>query len=73
MKREQYTQLINGDGCEIILDAESSAGAFAVQEVIRELKVLCVTPIPRRPRFPPIQDPGATAFRAPVRASTTRS
>lgn len=35
-------QLINGDGCEIILDAESSAGAFAVQEVIRELKVLCV-------------------------------
>jgi branched-chain amino acid transport system substrate-binding protein len=37
-------QLINGDGCEIILDAESSAGAFAVQEVIRELKVLCGTP-----------------------------
>jgi branched-chain amino acid transport system substrate-binding protein len=35
-------QLINGDGCEIILDAESSAGAFAVQEVIRELKVLCI-------------------------------
>jgi len=35
-------QLINGDGCEIILDAESSASAFAVQEVIRELKVLCI-------------------------------
>ena len=35
-------QLINGEGCEIIIDAESSAGAFAVQEVIRELKVLCV-------------------------------
>jgi len=35
-------QLINGDGCEIIIDAESSAGAFAVQEVIRELKVLCI-------------------------------
>jgi branched-chain amino acid transport system substrate-binding protein len=35
-------QLINGDGCEIIIDAESSAGAFAVQEVIRELKVLCL-------------------------------
>ena len=35
-------QLINSDGCEIILSAESSAGAFAVQEVIRELKVLCL-------------------------------
>jgi branched-chain amino acid transport system substrate-binding protein len=35
-------QLVNGDGCEIILSAESSAGAFAVQEVIRELKVLCL-------------------------------
>ncbi len=35
-------QLINGDGCEIIISAESSAGAFAVQEVIRELKVLCL-------------------------------
>ena len=35
-------QLINSDDCEIILSAESSAGAFAVQEVIRELKVLCL-------------------------------
>jgi branched-chain amino acid transport system substrate-binding protein len=35
-------QLINSDGCEIILDAEASSGAFAVQEVIRELKVLCM-------------------------------
>jgi len=35
-------QLINADGCEIIISAESSAGAFAVQEVIRELKVLCL-------------------------------
>jgi branched-chain amino acid transport system substrate-binding protein len=35
-------QLVNADGCEIILSAESSAGAFAVQEVIRELKVLCI-------------------------------
>jgi branched-chain amino acid transport system substrate-binding protein len=35
-------QLINGEGCEIIVSAESSAGAFAVQEVIRELKVLCI-------------------------------
>ncbi len=35
-------QLINGEGCEIIIDAEASSGAFAVQEVIRELKVLCI-------------------------------
>jgi branched-chain amino acid transport system substrate-binding protein len=34
--------LINSEGCEIIISAESSAGAFAVQEVIRELKVLCI-------------------------------
>ncbi|MEQ1881693.1 MAG: ABC transporter substrate-binding protein, partial [Burkholderiales bacterium] len=34
--------LINGEGCEIIISAESSGGAFAVQEVIRELKVLCI-------------------------------
>jgi branched-chain amino acid transport system substrate-binding protein len=35
-------QLINSEGCEIIISGESSAGAFAVQEVIRELKVLCI-------------------------------
>lgn len=35
-------QLINSEGCEIIMDAEASSGAFAVQEVIRELKVLCI-------------------------------
>lgn len=34
--------LVNSEGCEIIVSAESSAGAFAVQEVIRELKVLCI-------------------------------
>ena len=34
--------LINTDGCEIILDGEASSGAFAVQEVIRDLPVLCV-------------------------------
>src|SRR5207344_1920390 len=27
-------QLINSEGCEIIIDAEASSGAFAVQEVI---------------------------------------
>lgn len=34
--------LVNSEGCEVIISAESSAGAFAVQEVIRELKVLCL-------------------------------
>lgn len=34
--------LINNDGCEIILDGEASSGAFAVHEVIRELPVLCI-------------------------------
>ncbi len=34
--------MINTDGCEIILDAEASSAAFAVQEVIREIPVLCV-------------------------------
>lgn len=34
--------LINNDGCEIIIDGEASSGAFAVQEVIRALPVLCV-------------------------------
>lgn len=35
-------QLINSEDCEIIIDAEASSGGFAVQEVIRELKVLCI-------------------------------
>lgn len=34
--------LINNDGCQIIVDAEASSGAFAVQEVIREIGVLCI-------------------------------
>ena len=34
--------LINTEGAEIILDAEASSGAFAVQEVIRDLPVLAV-------------------------------
>ncbi|WP_207448336.1 ABC transporter substrate-binding protein [Roseomonas marmotae] len=34
--------LINNDGCEIIIDGESSAGSFAVHEVIRDLPVLCL-------------------------------
>ena len=34
--------LINNDGCEIIIDGEASSGAFAVHEVIRDLAVLCL-------------------------------
>lgn len=34
--------LVNSDGCEILIDAEASSGSFAVQEVVRELPVLCL-------------------------------
>lgn len=34
--------LINNDGCEIIIDAEASSGAFAVHEVVRDLGILCL-------------------------------
>lgn len=34
--------LINNDGCEVIIDGESSAGAFAVHEVIRDLGLFCL-------------------------------
>ena len=34
--------LINNDGCEVLIDGESSAGSFAVHEVIRDLQVLCL-------------------------------
>ena len=35
-------ELVNTDGCEILLDAEASSGSFAVQEVVRDLGVLCI-------------------------------
>jgi branched-chain amino acid transport system substrate-binding protein len=35
-------ELVNTDGCEILFDAEASSGAFAVQEVVRDLGVLCI-------------------------------
>ncbi len=35
-------ELVNSDGCEILLDAEASSGAFAVHEVARDLGVLCM-------------------------------
>ena len=35
-------ELINSDGCEFLIDAEASSGAFAVQEVAKDLGVLCL-------------------------------
>ena len=35
-------ELINSDGCEFLLDAEASSGSFAVQEVVKDLGVLCL-------------------------------
>src|SRR6185312_5441688 len=32
-------ELVNSSGCELLIDAEASSGAFAVQEVIRDLGV----------------------------------
>lgn len=34
--------LVNNDGCEIIIDGEASSGAFAVHEVVRDLGILCL-------------------------------
>jgi branched-chain amino acid transport system substrate-binding protein len=35
-------ELVNSDGCEILIDAEASTGAFAVHEVARDLGILCI-------------------------------
>jgi branched-chain amino acid transport system substrate-binding protein len=35
-------ELVNTDGCEILIDAEASSGAFAVHEVARDLGTLCI-------------------------------
>ena len=35
-------ELVNSDGCEILIDAEASSGAFAVHEVAKDLGVLCI-------------------------------
>ena len=34
--------LINNDGCELLIDAEPSSGSFAVHEVVRDIPVLCL-------------------------------
>jgi len=45
-KPEEATRLVrdfvNSEGCEIIIDADTSGAAFAIQEVIRDLGVLCI-------------------------------
>jgi branched-chain amino acid transport system substrate-binding protein len=36
-------ELVNSSGCELLIDSEASSGAFAVQEVIRDLgNVVCI-------------------------------
>ncbi len=35
-------ELVNSSGCEILIDSEGSSGAFAVNEVVRDLGVLCL-------------------------------
>jgi branched-chain amino acid transport system substrate-binding protein len=36
-------ELVNSEGCELLIDAEASSGAFAVQEVIRDLgNIVCI-------------------------------
>jgi len=35
-------ELISNDGCQVILDAEASGGAFAVHEVVRDAGTYCV-------------------------------
>ena len=36
-------ELVNSEGCELLIDAEASSGAFAVQEVVRDLgNVVCI-------------------------------
>src|SRR5262245_55905140 len=32
-------ELVNTDGCELLIDAEASSGAFAVHEVARDLEI----------------------------------
>lgn len=34
--------LINADGCDIILDAEATSGAFAIHEVVRDSGTYCI-------------------------------
>jgi branched-chain amino acid transport system substrate-binding protein len=35
-------ELVNTVGCELLIDAEASSGTFAVQEIVRDLRVACI-------------------------------
>lgn len=35
-------ELVNTDGCELLIDGEASSGAFAVHEVARDLGMFCI-------------------------------
>jgi branched-chain amino acid transport system substrate-binding protein len=35
-------ELVNSEGCELLIDGEASTGSFAVQEVARDLGVFCI-------------------------------
>ena len=35
-------ELVNTTGCELLVDAEASSASFAVQEVVRDLGVICI-------------------------------
>jgi branched-chain amino acid transport system substrate-binding protein len=58
-------ELVNSDGCEILLDAGASSGAFAIREVVHDLGVLCMYTAPETSSLtadPKIRT--ATAFRS---------
>ena len=57
--------LVGQDGCEILIDGELSAGALAIQHVVRELGVLCLHTASEAPSLtadPKLRAP--TAFRS---------
>ena len=67
-------ELINSDGCEILIDAEASSGAFAVQEVVRDLGVLCMHTNSETSSLSADPKTASRTRSAPrARASTTRS
>jgi hypothetical protein len=46
------SELVNTDGCEMLLDGEASSGWLAVHEVARDLGVLCIMLDLVRRKFP---------------------
>src|SRR5260370_38322649 len=45
-------ELVNTDGCELLIDAEASSGAFAVHAVARDLGDFCIHPNSEKPSLP---------------------